>query len=77
MDHACFCILCFSCFRVCSLLPCGHLLGSADLFAFVGDVYCISVTFTCGILGIKVNVKPFGAFGLHLLCKRPEVFMIP
>ena len=21
------CVLCFSCFRVCSLLPCGHLLG--------------------------------------------------
>ena len=25
--HLCFCILCFSWFRVCSLLPCGHLLG--------------------------------------------------
>ena len=46
-----FCVLCFSCFRVCSLLPCGHLLGSvhcclvatcwrrADLLALVGDVY--------------------------------------
>ena len=28
MDHlTCFCALCFSCFRVCSLLPCNHLLG--------------------------------------------------
>ena len=27
MDHLCFCVLCFSCFRVCSLLPCGQLLG--------------------------------------------------
>ena len=27
VDHLCFCVLCFSCFSVCSLLPCGHLLG--------------------------------------------------
>ena len=27
MDHLCFCVLCFSCFCVCSLLPCGNLLG--------------------------------------------------
>ena len=27
MDHLWFCVLFFSCFRVCSLLPCGHLLG--------------------------------------------------
>ena len=27
VDHLCFCVLCLSCFRVCSLLPCGHLLG--------------------------------------------------
>ena len=49
MDHLCFLchVLCFSCCRVCSLLPCGHLLGKA-LF---GDVYCIFVTFPCGILG--------------------------
>ena len=55
MDHLCVCVcvfvLCFSCFRVCSLLPCGHLLGKADLLALVGDVYCIFVTFPCGILG--------------------------
>ena len=42
-----FCVLCFSFLRVCSLPPC----GSADLLALVGDVYCIFVTFTCGILG--------------------------
>ena len=33
------------------LLPCGHLLGRADLLALAGDVYCIFVTFPCGILG--------------------------
>ena len=49
--HLCFCVLSFSCFRVCSLLPFGHLLGRADLLALVGDVYCIFVTFPCGILG--------------------------
>ena len=31
-------VLCLSCFRVCSLLPCGHLLGRADLLALVCDV---------------------------------------
>ena len=36
---------------VCSLLPCCHLLGRADLLALVGDVNCIFVTFPCGILG--------------------------
>ena len=51
MDHLCFCVLFFSCFRVSSLLLCGHLLGKADLLALVGDVYCIFVTFPCGILG--------------------------
>ena len=27
VDHLCFCVLCFSCFRVYSLLHCVHLLG--------------------------------------------------
>ena len=28
VDHCVFCVLCFSCFCICSLLPCGgHLLG--------------------------------------------------
>ena len=36
--------------RVCSSLPCGRLLGKG-LLAFVGDVYCICVTYPCGILG--------------------------
>ena len=31
-------ILCMSCFRVCSLLPCGHCLEMADLLALVCDV---------------------------------------
>ena len=29
----------------------GPPVGKADLLAFVGDVYCIFVTFPCGILG--------------------------
>ena len=45
MDHLFFSVLCFSCFRVCSLLPFGHLM------ALVGDVYCIFVTFPSCILG--------------------------
>ena len=36
------CVLCFSCFHVCSLLP----RERADLLALVGNV-----TFPCGILG--------------------------
>ena len=51
MDHTCFCVLCFSCFRVCSLLPLVTCWERADLLAIVGDVYCIVVTFLCGILG--------------------------
>ena len=47
-----FCVLRFSCFRVCSLLPCGRMLDKrADLMTLVGDGYCIFVTFPCGILG--------------------------
>ena len=38
-------VLCFSCFCVCSLLPCGHLLGEGWPLG-----YCF-VTFQCGILG--------------------------
>ena len=45
MDH-----LCLSCFRICSLLPCGHLNERADL-ALVCDVSCDFVTFLFGILG--------------------------
>ena len=43
-----FCVLCFSWFRVYSLLP---FWERADLLALVGDVYCILVTFPCAILG--------------------------
>ena len=38
MDHCVIYVLCLPCFRVCSLLPCGHLLGKADLLACVCDV---------------------------------------
>ena len=27
VEHLFFCVLCFSCLLVCSLLPCGHLMG--------------------------------------------------
>ena len=33
-----FCVLCFSCFCVYSLLPCGHLVGDTDLLTLVGPV---------------------------------------
>ena len=47
-----FCVLCFSCFCVCSLLPCVVTCWErADILALVGDVYCIFVTFPCGNLG--------------------------
>ena len=45
-------ILCFSCFRVCSLLPCGHLLGRG--WPLDSCLWCLIVffhTFPCGILG--------------------------
>ena len=50
MDHLCFLCLVFLMFCVCSLLPCGHLMEETDLLAPVGDVYCIFVTYPCGIL---------------------------
>ena len=44
-------VLCLSCFRVCLLLPCGHLKRRADLLALVFGVYCDFVMFPFGILG--------------------------
>ena len=44
MDHLRYHFLCFSCFRICSLLPCGHLLGK-------GCHLGVFVTFPCGIQG--------------------------
>ena len=44
-------VLFLSCFRVSSLLPCGHLKGKADLLALVCEVYCDFVTFPFGIHG--------------------------
>ena len=44
------CVLCFLCFRVCSLLPCCHLLGKGWPLGSCRDVYCVFVTFPCGIL---------------------------
>ena len=59
MDHLCFCVLCFSCFCVCSLLPFGHCWERADHLALVGDVNCIYVTFPCGILGMWYLIVSF------------------
>ena len=45
------CVLCFSCFRVlycCLVVTCWE---RAILLALVGNVYCVFVTFPCGILG--------------------------
>ena len=55
-----FCVLCFSCFHICSLLSGGHLL------ALVGDVYCIFVTFPCGILGQVWYLHRFLIFAVFL-----------
>ena len=43
-------VLCLSCFRVCSLLPCGHLLEKGDLLALVCDVLLFFVTFPSGVV---------------------------
>ena len=40
-------VLCLSCFRVCSLPPCGHLVW----LLFVMFINCVFVTFPCSILG--------------------------
>ena len=49
-QQACLSVTRLSCFRVCSLLPCGHLIERADLLDLVCDVYCDFVTFPSGIL---------------------------
>ena len=51
MDHLCFlsCVSrAFASVHCCLVLTCWE---RADLLAHVGDVYCIFVTFPCGILG--------------------------
>ena len=53
MDH--FYVSLLSCFLVCSLQSCGHLLGKglrAGLLALLCVVfYYVFVTFPCGVLG--------------------------
>ena len=45
--------LSMSCFLVCSLQPCGHLLGKGKpLGSLVCDVLLYFVTFPCGVLGL-------------------------
>ena len=46
-----FCALCSSWFRVCSLLPCSHLLGKGWLLGSCWWCLYFFVTFPCGILG--------------------------
>ena len=44
-------VLCLSCSLVCSLEPCGHLLGRANLLALLYEMfYYVFVTFLCGVL---------------------------
>ena len=51
MDHLCFFVFCvshaFASVHCCLVVTCWK---RADLLALVGDVYCIFVTFPCGIL---------------------------
>ena len=58
-----FCVLCFLCFGVfycCLVVTCWE---RADHMALVGDVYCIFVTFPCGILGqVWYLIVPFPDF---------------
>ena len=43
------CVSCaFTSVHICHVVTC---LERADLLAFVGGIYCIFVTFQCGILG--------------------------
>ena len=40
---------CLSCCLVCSLQPCGHLLGRVDLLALLYVMFsCVFVAFPCG-----------------------------
>ena len=52
MDHLCFFVSCvshaFSSVHCCLVVNCWD---RADLLALVCDVYCVFVTFPCGILG--------------------------
>ena len=54
MDHVCFffflsCVShAFASVHCCLVVTCWE---RTDLFALVGDVYCIFVTFPCGVLG--------------------------
>ena len=45
-------VSCLSCFLVCSLQPCGHLLGKGlPLVSLVCDVFLCFDTFPCCVLG--------------------------
>ena len=44
-------VLCLSCFLVCSLEPCGHMLRRGNLLALLYVMfYYVFVTFLCGVL---------------------------
>ena len=52
MDDLCFCVSCVS--HAFASVHCCRVVTRREravLFALVGDVYCIFVTFPCGILG--------------------------
>ena len=45
-------VSCLSCFLVCSLQPCSHLLGKGGhLGSLVCDILLCISTFPCGVLG--------------------------
>ena len=55
------------CFLVCSLQPCGHLLGKGKpLGSLVCDVLLYFVTFPCGVLGLV----------WHLIVSIPDLCLL-
>ena len=61
-------VSCLSCFLVCSLQPCGHLLGQGEPFgSLVCDVSCLFVTFPCDVLGQVC----------YLIVSNPNLCLLP
>ena len=54
----------FACVHYCLVVTCWEM---ADLLALVGDVYCIFVTFPCGILGQVWYLYHFPIFAIFLI----------
>ena len=62
VDHLCFCVSCFSCFRVCSMLPCGHMrgkgwpLGSCWLFIVFLLLFHVVSCARCGTWSYRFQI---------------------